>query len=394
MSSPSSNGALTPETVAIIKATIPALEAHGLDITSEMYRRLLADPAIREMFDPTHQASGAQPRALAMAVLAYARHIDDLGVLGSAVERIAQKHASLEILPEHYPHVATALIGAITQVLGDAATPEILDAWGKAYWALANILIGREHQIYDASTHAAGGWTGWRDFTITSTTQECEGVTSLHLKPVDGKPVIKALAGQALGVDLDVPGHGQTRRNYSITSTPGTDGYRISVRHVEGGIVSSWLNSADCVQHVVRLSPPAGNFTLPADRSAPVTLLCAGIGITPFLPMLELIAEDPSGAPVTLVQIAHSAQAIPFAERIAELSAASNGRIRVETRLTASEGRPCATWAASFVPQGASCYVCGPAGFMRDMITGLQKAGIPAERLRYETFGPDTGLTA
>jgi len=84
----SSDRSLTPDVIAIIKATIPALEAHGLDITTEMYRRLLADPAIAEMFDPTHQSKGTQPRALAMAVLAYAKNIDNLGVLGGAVNAL------------------------------------------------------------------------------------------------------------------------------------------------------------------------------------------------------------------------------------------------------------------------------------------------------------------
>jgi nitric oxide dioxygenase len=60
------------------------------------------------------------------------------------VERIAHKHVGYHILAEHYPFVAKALLGAIKDVLGDAATDEILAAWGEAYWFLADILIGRE----------------------------------------------------------------------------------------------------------------------------------------------------------------------------------------------------------------------------------------------------------
>nr|WP_231557374.1 globin domain-containing protein [Deinococcus sp. YIM 77859] len=44
------------------------------------------------------------------------------------VERIAHKHVSLEVLPEHYPIVGEHLLKAIAAVLGEAATPEILDA--------------------------------------------------------------------------------------------------------------------------------------------------------------------------------------------------------------------------------------------------------------------------
>ncbi|GAC86583.1 flavohemoprotein [Gluconobacter thailandicus F149-1 = NBRC 100600] len=388
----SSDRSLTPDVIAIIKATIPALEAHGLDITTEMYRRLLADPAIAEMFDPTHQSKGTQPRALAMAVLAYAKNIDNLGVLGGAVERIAQKHVSLEILPEHYPHVATALIGAIQHVLGNAATPEILDAWGRAYWALADILIGREHQLYDTSTQAEGGWTGWRSFKITQAHRECENVTTLELKPVDGKSVIRAVPGQYLGVDLDIPDHGQTRRNYSITSKPGHDGYTISVRHVPNGVASAWLNSADSVGHEIRLSPPAGEFVLPEKIETPVAFICAGIGITPMIGMIASLSARTNTTPVSVIQIAHSKEAAPFAKKLSELTDAS-GNITLHTRLTSIDGRPDAGWITSHLPKNAACYLCGPTGFMREMVQSLPKAGIPAERLRYETFGPDTGVT-
>lgn len=45
------------------------------------------------------------------------------------LERIESKHVSLEVRPEHYPIVGNFLLGAIKETLGDAATPEILNAW-------------------------------------------------------------------------------------------------------------------------------------------------------------------------------------------------------------------------------------------------------------------------
>src|SRR6476661_8180778 len=114
---------LAPATVALIKATVPALEAHGLTITKRMYERLFQNPEIRDLFNQSHHGeTGSQPKALAAAVIAYARNIDNLGALASRVERIAQKHVGLSILPEHYPAVAEALLGAIKDVLGGAAT--------------------------------------------------------------------------------------------------------------------------------------------------------------------------------------------------------------------------------------------------------------------------------
>ena len=140
---------LSGNTIAIVKATVPALEAHGLTITRRMYERMFKNEEIRDLFNQSHHGeTGSQPKALADAVLAYARNIENLSALGGAVERIVQKHVALNILPEHYPFVAEALLGAIGDVLGDAATPDILAAWGEAYWFLAEILIGREATIY------------------------------------------------------------------------------------------------------------------------------------------------------------------------------------------------------------------------------------------------------
>jgi nitric oxide dioxygenase len=139
---------LTSETIAVVKATAPALAVHGLAITQAMYARLFQDAEIKALFDQRHQADGSQPKALARAILAYAQNVDNLGALGGAVEKIAQRHVAVSILPQHYPAVANALLPAIRDVLGDAATDEILAAWGEAYWFLAEILIDREAEIY------------------------------------------------------------------------------------------------------------------------------------------------------------------------------------------------------------------------------------------------------
>jgi nitric oxide dioxygenase len=120
---------LSPQTIAIVKATVPALAEHGTTITKLMYARLFRDEHIRALFNHANQGDGgAQVHALAAAILTYARHIEDLGALAPVVERVAHKHIGFHILPEHYPYVATALLSAIADVLGDAATDEIINA--------------------------------------------------------------------------------------------------------------------------------------------------------------------------------------------------------------------------------------------------------------------------
>ena len=140
---------------AIVKATAPAIEKHGVEITTAMYARLFRDAGVKAMFDQAAQASGEQPRRLAAAILAYARNIDKLGNLGAAVQRMVARHVQTGVKAEHYPHVAEALLPAIRDVLGsDVATDAVLAAWGEAYWMLADILIAAEAQAYEDAVAA------------------------------------------------------------------------------------------------------------------------------------------------------------------------------------------------------------------------------------------------
>jgi nitric oxide dioxygenase len=140
--------ALSADTIAIVKATAPALQQHGVAIAKRMYERLFVDPAIKALFDQAAQASGEQPKRLAEAILAFARNVDKLDVLAPAIERIATRHVAAHIKPTHYPAVANALLPAIRDVLGETADDVVLQAWGEAYWFLADELIEREAEIY------------------------------------------------------------------------------------------------------------------------------------------------------------------------------------------------------------------------------------------------------
>lgn len=138
------------QAIEIVKATAPALEKHGVAITTAMYARLFTNPEIEAMFDLAAQRSGEQPKRLAAAILAYARNIDKLANLGTAVNRMVARHIETGVRPEHYPYVAEALLPAIRDVLGeDVATDEVLSAWGEAYWMLADILIAAEAKAYE-----------------------------------------------------------------------------------------------------------------------------------------------------------------------------------------------------------------------------------------------------
>ncbi len=121
---------LSNEQKAILQQTVPLLEAGGEALTRHFYQIMLQDyPEVRPLFNQAHQASGEQARALANAVLNYARHIDELEALGPLVGQIVNKHVSLQVQPEHYPIVGACLLQAMREVLGaDVATAPVLEA--------------------------------------------------------------------------------------------------------------------------------------------------------------------------------------------------------------------------------------------------------------------------
>ena len=139
---------MTEETKAIIKSTAPVLKEHGEAITQAMYVNLFsAHPEAKELFK---DAEPDQYKKLANAVYAYAANIDNLGALSKGIEKMVSVHVKSNIQPHHYPWVAQALLAAIKEVLGDGATPEVINAWAEAYTLLAGVLIEKEKEAYAA----------------------------------------------------------------------------------------------------------------------------------------------------------------------------------------------------------------------------------------------------
>ena len=256
---------LTPHQIELVKATVPVLQAHGVDLTKHFYARMLSkNPELRNVFNQAHQARGAQQQALAAAVLAYAQNIEHPENLLGAVKQIAQRHCSLGIRAEQYQIVGHHLIESIKEVLGAAATPELIDAWTAAYGMLADILIKAEQDIYNQQTAAQGGWSGWRPFECVNRVQESEDVVSFYFRPTDGGPVPSYLPGQYTTVRVFSKAMQIAQpRQYTLSQAAGSGMLRISVKLVLGtqgapdGLVSSILHNRVKVGDVVVSSKSA-----------------------------------------------------------------------------------------------------------------------------------------
>ncbi|KAH0400101.1 flavohemoglobin, partial [Aureobasidium melanogenum] len=316
---------LTPEQVKLIKATVPVLKEHGTAITAHFYELLLKEnPSLNGIFNQTNQKNGHQAGALAGSLYAYASHIDDLGVLSPAVEKICHKHASMYVRPEHYDVVGTYLLRAMGDVLGAALTPELLEAWGQAYWQLANIMIKQEDSLYKS----AAPWTSWRDFRIAKKVPESEEITSFYLSPVDGKPLPSYLPGQYISVATSVPSlHHDQNRQYSLSTAPSAEHYRISVKREssvqEGDVthpayISNILHKDKQEGDILQVSHPYGEFYAdPKEQSnGALVLISAGVGLTPMISILDTFVQENKDRRISFVHATRSSAVQAFGPHI------------------------------------------------------------------------------
>ncbi|WP_028216118.1 NO-inducible flavohemoprotein [Paraburkholderia oxyphila] len=397
--------ALTADQIARVKATAPVFAEHGTTITKHFYKRMFnAHPELKNLFNQTHQQSGSQPETLARAVYAYAANIDNLGALGGAVSHIANKHASLNIRPEHYPIVGRHLLGAVVDVLGDAVDQPTLDAWAVAYEQLANIMIGAEAKLYEAAP-----WSGFRPFKVVRKQIESEEITSFYLAPADGAPAGGFEPGQYVSVTRYVDKLGVDQpRQYSLSDAPHGGWLRISVKRedgrgdVEPGHVSNLLHDGVEEGAIVHVSAPMGEFKLNRNKTTPVVLMSGGVGVTPMASMLAtLLAErsERSERKVSFVHACRNRSVHAFGDWMRR-SAAEHPNVKLAVfyeevgaadRMGIDydfEGRvELERIAADAILPDADYYVCGPVAFMRAQRDALVARGVDPARIHTEIFG-------
>ncbi|WP_226647083.1 NO-inducible flavohemoprotein [Mesobacillus subterraneus] len=403
---------LDKKTIEIIKSTVPVLEVHGEQITTVFYKTMFENhPELLNIFNHANQKQGRQQRALAGTVYAAAKYIDNLEAILPVVNQIAHKHRSLGILPEHYPIVGKHLLIAIKEVLGDAATDEIINAWAEAYGVIADAFISVEAEMYDAAANQSGGWDGFRPFIVEKKVEESEVITSFYLKPVDRKAIASFKPGQYISIKLEIEGEKFTHiRQYSLSDAPGKDYYRISVKKEAGmetpdGKVSNYLHNTVEEGEVLQLSAPAGDFFLDTEKDTPVVLLSGGVGLTPMVSMLNTVAELQPEKEVTFIHAAQNGKVHALKEEVASTAAKAKVNSVVfydqpteEDRDNNSfdvEGYVTKEWLKDNVDlEQADFYFCGPVSFMKAINTALKDLGVTEDRIHFEFFGPMASLEA
>jgi nitric oxide dioxygenase len=387
--------ALEPAHAATIVATLPLVGANIDTITTEFYRRLFAHhPELqRNLFNRGNQAQGAQQRALAASIATFATHLvdPDLPHPAELLSRIGHKHASLGVVPEHYPIVHEHLFAAIVEVLGaDVVTAEVAQAWDRVYWMMAQTLIDLEHDLYTESGVADGDV--YRRARVLSRVDDPSGAVLVTVRP-DAKGEWKFPPGQYISVGLTMPDGARQLRQYSLVNNGGSGELSFAVR--PAGEVSDWIRDNLHVGDLVDVTVPFGDLPTP-DPSAPLVLISAGIGVTPMIGILESLAATARDTRVQILHADRSDQSHPLRERQRELLAQlPNATLDIwyEDGVTAGNANvhPGLLRLDNIdLPARAEVYLCGADGFVRAVRDQLTACGV--ERVHCELFSPNDWL--
>ncbi|MFH9090115.1 globin domain-containing protein [Streptomyces sp. NPDC017673] len=399
---------LSAQSVPVVRATLPAAGASLTTITDRFYQRLFEEhpELLLNLFNRTNQVNASQREALAGAVAAFATLLverpDERP--DAILSRIAHKHVSLGITAESYPLVGRHLLAAVAEVLGDAVTPEVAAAWDEVYWLMANALIATEARLYAAAGVEDGDV--WRQMVVTERHQESPDAVALVLRPADGGPARPFRPGQYVSVRVELPDGAHQIRQYSLSTAPGRDTWRITVKRersadgtVPDGEVSSWLHANAKEGYVLDVSLPAGDLVLP-DGDTPILLASAGIGITPMLSMLDHLGRTGATRPVTVLhadrsprQHIHRAEQAQLVDRIpgADLHVWYENDAHHVAGPQVYAGRTALD--ELNVTDDTTAYLCGPLPFMRAVRGQLLAKGLHPSAIHYEVFGPDLWLS-
>lgn len=249
-------------------------------------------------------------------------------------------------------------------------------------------------------------WNGFRKFRIVDKVTEAADVVSFHLSPHDGKPLPPFVPGQYLTFQLTVPGQAKpVVRCYSLSERPGiADRYRVTIKRVPGGVGSNHFHDALKVGDIVDVKAPAGQFCLDLQKQTPAVFIAGGVGVTPFLSMVNAVVEAGARREVWFFLGVRNGSEHMMKDHLQALAARHpNLNLHVCYSQPTDEERAAPTPAFRHVGRVSvdlmrrelpdkpfEFYLCGPPTMMNGLISDLKTWGVPDTRIFFEAFGAAT----
>jgi len=254
-------------------------------------------------------------------------------------------------------------------------------------------------------------WKGYRQFRVSEITTEADGVRGVTFEPQDESELPDYLPGQHVEIRAAIDG--AVVRAYSLTGAAHVSRrkqYSIAVRRQEGrdpngrtseGKMSNYISRRLEVGDSIELTLPSGKYVLPEASQQPIVLVAGGIGITPFMSLLESL---PDGCPmeISLFYSNRNSKTHAFRSRMAFHAARLPG-LKVSNHYTsplASDllGRDfdsrdritAAVVSEDLITRRARVYMCGPSAMMNAFSEGLIARGVPHFDIFRELFTAST----
>ena len=225
-------------------------------------------------------------------------------------------------------------------------------------------------------------WTYELKALIVGIKNEADGVKTFTLLPNQHWKHMKA--GQHIEVSATV--NGQTVSRYYSLSPIQRGRFTITVKRVDGGVLSNWLHEHAHTGMALTIAHPEGQFVYQQQRK--VLFICAGSGITPCYSMItDRLAHDQKPDMALYAQFSNTSDTI-FADTL------KSWKTQFDVRVAYSQEAHQPGKLIHALPlreqypdlDERDVYLCGPQGFMDHIIGMLTREGFDLSRLHCERF--------
>lgn len=208
-------------------------------------------------------------------------------------------------------------------------------------------------------------------------------------------------AGKYLTVFEEIEGMKITRA-YSISSKPQDSlkgEYMLTIKRVDGGLMSSYILDNWEVGTKVTVSAPEGHFDYQPLRDAKkVICLAGGSGITPFVSMAGAILDGDEDFELTLLYGSRNKDVILFKDELLEITKKTD-KVKVVHVLSdkdadvSGDGFEAGFITADLIKKYApdnepySVFICGPQAMYDFLNKELEKLNLERKYIRHEMFG-------
>ena len=213
---------------------------------------------------------------------------------------------------------------------------------------------------------------------------------------------IQYKSGQFLTLILNIDGK-SVRRSYSMCTSPLCDDeLAVTVKRVQGGLVSNYINDNIKQGDIIDVMDPMGSFTTDysTDNKRHLVMFAGGSGITPMMSIIRSVMHAEPDSIVSLIYANRDIDSIIFKNMLHELDDKYEGRLHVLHILDNAPlewqgysgllNHELLTKLFERIPdwgiENTTYLMCGPEGMMNNVATLLDQTGVPKEKVFKESF--------